>query len=432
MYSLGGLIAEDAKTNGLGNLTMQTLMRGTSTRNAQQIAEFFDSIGGAMSASCGNNTWSWSATCLTKDFDKAFDAYADVVNNPAFPEDQTRDMKRRIEAAIGAQDADWTSQAGRFFKKEFYGPMNSPYQFQIIGTADNVEKLTSEQMRDWYQQKVQKSPRVLAVFGDIDPDHVKQTAADLLGKGEKHPQPQNPQEPQIQSGATSTTPAIEVTDVKVQKTEQQLAGVIIGFKSDSVIGDPQNYTLDVIDTLTSGFTYPTGYIFETLRGLGLVYVADAHNVPGRDAKFQGTFEAYAGCDPANVNKVIELTLENIARVEGTPQDVNMDWFKRSKELIVVADAMENETPAAQAQMAAVDEVLGLGYDYHTQFADQVRAVTLGQVQDVARRRLRQCIVTISTPQPQLVSVKQGVRTYSTFPPVDLPPKGVQHDVGGQQ
>ena len=430
MYGLGGLTAEDAKNNGLGNLTMQMLMRGTTTRNAQQIAEFFDSIGGAMSASCGNNTWSWSATCLTKDFDKAFDAYADVVNNPAFPEDQTRDMRRRIEAAISAQDADWTSQAGRFFKKEFYGPMNSPYQFQIIGTADNVEKFTTQQMRDWYEQKVQKSSRVLAVFGDVDSDHVKQLAADLLGKGEKRPQPQHPGEPAIASAPTSTSPSIDVADVKVQKTEQQLAGVIIGFKSDSVIGDPQNYTLDVIDTLTSGFTYPTGYIFETLRGLGLVYVADAHDVPGRDAEFQGTFEAYAGCDPANVNKVIELTLENIARVEGTPQDVNMDWFKRSKELMVVADAMENETPGAQAQLAAVDEVLGLGYDYRSQFADQVRAVTLDQVQDVARRRLRQCIVTISTPQPQLVSVKPGMRTYSSFPPVDLAPKGVQHDVGG--
>ena len=82
-------------------------------------------------------------------------------------------------------------------------------------------------------------------------------------------------------------------DVEVQKTDQELAGVIIGFKTDSVIGDPANYTLDVIDTLTSGFTYPTGYIFETLRGLGLVYVADARNVPGRDSSLPGTFEAYA-------------------------------------------------------------------------------------------------------------------------------------------
>ncbi|HXE55567.1 MAG TPA: pitrilysin family protein [Tepidisphaeraceae bacterium] len=429
MYSLGGLTAEDAQTNGIGNLTMQMLLRGTKTRSAQQIAEFFDSIGGAVGAMCGNNTWAWSATSLKKNFDSAFEAYADVVNNPAFGDDQLSEMKRRVDAAIAGEDADWSAQAGRYFKKEFFGPMNSPYQFTAIGTKDNVHRFTSQQLRDWYEQKVQTAPRVLAVFGDVDPDHVKALAARLLGQGPARLAPQKPKQPSELPPPGSGTPSIKVDRVAVQKTDQQLAGVIIGFKSGSVIGDPTNYTLDVIDTLASGFTYPTGYIFETLRGLGLVYVADAHNVPGRDASLPGMFEEYAGCDPVNVNRVVELMLENTARVEGSPQDVNMAWYKRAKELMIVADAMENETPSAQAQIAAVDEVLGLGYDYHRQFADQVRQVQLSQVQSVSRQRLQECVVTISTPRPDLVQIKPGMRSWTSFPPVDLAPKGVQHDVG---
>src|SRR6202012_715595 len=115
-----------------------------------------------------------------------------------------------------------------------------------------------------------------------------------------------------------------VVDVKVQKSDHQDATVNIGYKSNSRIGDPANYTLDVIDTLTSGFTYPTGYIFETLRGLGLVYVADAHNVPGLNSKLPGMFQVYAGCGPENVDKVVDLALENTARVEGSEKDVDMD------------------------------------------------------------------------------------------------------------
>jgi zinc protease len=431
MYALGGLTAEDASTNGLGNLSMELLTRGTKTRDAAQIAEFFDSIGGEIGASCGNNTWSWSANCLTKDFDKAFEAYADVVCNPAFKADEATDMKRRIVAAIAAQDADWTAQAGRFFKKEFYGPQNSPYQFLAVGTKENVEKFTADQARDWYEKKVLTAPRVLAIFGDVDPAHVPELATKFLAAGAHHHEA--PQATPISRDIiwkADGAPAIQVDAVKVQKTDQALAGVIIGFKSDSVIGDPANYTLDVIDTLTSGFTYPTGYIFETLRGLGLVYVADAQDIPGRNEKLPGTFEAYAGCDAANVDEVVRLTLENIARVEGSEKDVDMDWFKRSKELMVVADAMENETPAAQATMAALDEVMGLGYAYHEKFADGVRAVTLPQVQKLARQRLAHCIVTISTPRPELVKTAPGQRIYTSFPPVDLAPKGVQHDVGG--
>lgn len=430
MYAVGGVSVEDAQTNGLGNLTLHMLARGTKTRNAQQIAEFFDSIGGEVSATCGNNTWAWNAAFLNKDLDKAMAAYADVVNNPTFPENEAAAMKKRVIAGIAAEDADWFAQASRYFRQQFYGPMNSPYQFLAIGTQKNVEGFTTQQMRDWYEKKVLAAPRVLAVYGDVDPDHVRKLAGELFGKGERHPEPQRPAEPSDKEASqASGTPAINVSRVEVQKTDQELAGVIIGFKSDSVIGDPNNYTFDVIDTLTSGFTYPTGYIFETLRGLGLVYVADARNVPGRSASLPGTFEAYAGCGPENVNKVVELTLQNIARVEGSPKDVNMDWFKRSKELMVVADAMENETPAAQAQMAALDEVLGLGFDYHKQFPDKVRAVTLDQVRELAHQRLRECVVTICTPRPDLVDIKPGVRKYDSFPEVDLAPKGVTHDVG---
>jgi hypothetical protein len=41
--------------------------------------------------------------------------------------------------------------------------------------------------------------------------------------------------------------------------------------------------------------------------------------------------------------------------------------------------------------------------------------------------LHQCVVTVTTDKPELVKVKEGVRTYDTFAPVDLTPRGVQHD-----
>src|SRR5262249_33747937 len=40
ILSLGGVTAEEEKNNGIGNITMEMLPRGTKTRSAQQIAEF--------------------------------------------------------------------------------------------------------------------------------------------------------------------------------------------------------------------------------------------------------------------------------------------------------------------------------------------------------------------------------------------------------
>ena len=183
--------------------------------------------------------------------------------------------------------------------------------------------------------------------------------------------------------------------------------------------------------MTSGYGYPTGYLHEILRGRGLVYVIHAVNSPGRSSKTPGTFLVYAGCDAKNVTEVVDTILENIARLQGKPEEMNVEWFGRSKDLAVVSEAMENQTPAEQAGASAVDEMYGLGYDFHLHFADRIRAVTLPDVQKVARARLSKCVVTVSTPNPELVKVKTGQRTYESFPPVDLTPRGVQHDTGGK-
>ncbi|MGH7264507.1 MAG: M16 family metallopeptidase, partial [Candidatus Rokuibacteriota bacterium] len=181
MYALGGLTAEDDQTNGLGNLAMTLVPRGTTTRSAAEIAAFFDSIGGGLTAGMGNNTWFWTMTGLREDFEKAFEVFADVVARPAFPADELALARQRILAVIEGQDAEWTDQAFRFFRRAYYGPRDSPYRFVTIGTRDNVAAFTREEVADWYARRVLGSRRVLAVFGDVDRARAKALARAHLG-----------------------------------------------------------------------------------------------------------------------------------------------------------------------------------------------------------------------------------------------------------
>jgi zinc protease len=430
MYTIGGITAEDARTNGLGNLAMLTLPRGTTTRSADDIANFFSSTGGAMDTACGNNTWSWTANCLKGNLEKTLKVYSDIVNHPAFADKEVDQMKRREIARIGGEDADWSAQAIRYFKQKFYGPLDSPYQYVPQGSAQNVSSFTPAELRDWYQSKIVVGKRVLAIYGDIDPENARTLANQYLGKGSK-PASAQPMGHEAPPAATQpAVPTINVDDVAVQKTDQELAGIVIGFRSDAVIGSPEMYPLTVAQTIAGGYTFPTGYLFETLRGRGLVYVVEAANSPGRSTSLPGSFFVFAGCAPSKVNEVVETCLQNIAREQGTVADINQNWFNRSKELITLADAMDHESPESQATTAALDELFGLGYDFHAQFADRIRSVTLPDVQAIARARLNSCVVTICTPAPESVSVQKGPRIYSSFPPVELTPRGIQHDTGG--
>ena len=69
--------------------------------------------------------------------------------------------------------------------------------------------------------------------------------------------------------------------------------------------------------------------------------------------------------------------------------------------------MDHESPASQATSAALDELFGLGYKFHDQFADRIKAVTLPEVQSIARARLNSSVVTISTPEPERIQVQKG-------------------------
>jgi zinc protease len=429
LYSLGGLTAEDAKTNGMGNLAMSLISRGTKTRSAQEIAQFFDSIGGDLSATSGNNSWNWSATCLKDDLGKTLEVFADVVRNPIFPDNEVTAMKRRVVAAIESQDADWFAASMRFFRKTYFGPMNSPYQFMTIGTKENVAGFTPEQIRQYYSGKIIKPRRVLAVYGDIDIEKARGAVEKSFGKvgGGGANKSGGTIGQNNASAAGPPMPSINVKQVKINKSPNPQTGVLIGFNSRSVVGEADNFPLTVADNMCSGYGYPTGYIFEILRGRGLVYDANAMVFPGRSAEHPGAFLAYAGCDAKNADACIDVILENIARLQGTAEDMQPDWFERSKKLITTADALNNQTAAEQAQTAALDELFGLGFDYHEHFAERINAVHISDVQRVAKLRLNECIITVTTDNPEMVKAKEGVRTYAKFPPVDLTPKGVGHD-----
>jgi zinc protease len=287
-------------------------------------------------------------------------------------------------------------------------------------------------LQQWYQTRIRPSRKVLAIFGNVDLETASALARANLARASAPgpgtvPKPPSGANRAEHAADSAPEPSVNVTRVEVQKTQQPIAGIIIGFKSDLVIGEPAFFALTVIDTITSGYGYPTGYLFEILRGRGLVYDVHALNFPGRDASLPGTFFVGAGCDPDKVNDVIDLILQNIARCQGTPQDIRPDWFERSRQLIKTGEAMENETPAQQAQTAALDELYGLGYDYHERFAERIDAVNIEQVRQIARQRLSQCVITVSTPKPELVKQSPGVRVYRDFPPVELAPRETVHD-----
>jgi zinc protease len=68
------------------------------------------------------------------------------------------------------------------------------------------------------------------------------------------------------------------------------------------------------------------------------------------------------------------------------------------EMVTSLHAQENTTIAAQAKLAAIYELYGLGYDYDKTFDARIQAVKLEDVVRVANKYLGNHIITTLSPE----------------------------------
>jgi len=92
----GGVLSDTAETSGRASLATSLMEKGTKKYSAEQIAEYFDSIGGSLSLNSQRNTSYLQCTVLKEDFQPSLDYVHQVLFRPTFPEAEF-DKARRLQ-----------------------------------------------------------------------------------------------------------------------------------------------------------------------------------------------------------------------------------------------------------------------------------------------------------------------------------------------
>jgi len=381
---LGGLLLEDPHQEGIAHLTSALLTAGTKKRSKLDIARAIEGVGGAIQSGSANNSYSIVIKVLKEDLDLALDVLADIVRNSQFPEAELEKKRQDTLLAIQRRDENWQSELMRLFKKNYFH--SHPYSHELLGTAESVKSFTRSDLLRFYQRMVLPASSVLAVYGDIDRGKVaNQIAAKLAGwKAGAAVLPKLPDETQ------PLTVNIEVE----KKNEKTSAALMVGTNGLSV-GDAERPALDVLDAVLSGVGYPGGRLHSALRGgtEDLVYVV--HAFPGYGIK-AGYFGVVTQTTLANLPRVQEIILENLARLQNEP--VPAEELERAKNLVVTMQRLQSETLGAQAQSAAVNEVLGLGWNYDDRYPAMISAVQPEDVLRVARKLFGHALLVRTIPE----------------------------------
>ena len=381
-YIMAASLVDTPETAGRSSLVAAMLDKGTAGQSAQEIAEFFDSIGGSFSVSAGRSTVYARATCLADDFPEVAKLFAECYTRPTFPEDEFQKVKTLALGAIARRKDSPQGEVMELFCDNL--PAGSPYHINQGGKTETIEPLTVDDLRAYHARYFVPQNMLVAVFGDVDPDAALKMVGESFGqlKPAADFQPVN----------TDRDNAISETIIRHKQIGKPTGMVMLGYQGPG-IRDKEDYAaMVVLDAITSGYSYPGGWLHKELRGEGLVYYVHAFQMTGMAPGF---FAVISQTQPGTTGEVVKRIQKNLARAKAG--EIPEEEFRTAQEQVIALHAQENTSIGDQAQTAALDELYGFGHDYDKTFDARIGAVTLEDVVRVARKYLNNYVQVTASP-----------------------------------
>ena len=148
--------------SGLATLTASLMDENTLKYKTEEIALELDKLGSEISIEANDEDIQLNVFCLKKNFSATMSILYEKVVNPAFsPEDFDRKKAEQLEA-IANQVTMARAMAENGFRKKIY-KSSSILSIPAIGSAESVEKITLEDVKNYYSALSSKIARMVVV-----------------------------------------------------------------------------------------------------------------------------------------------------------------------------------------------------------------------------------------------------------------------------
>ncbi len=382
-YGIGGQILDPPEKPGLSYITASLLTAGTNKYSRESIARIIESGGGTIEAGAGRNSYFVSIKILSDHLEEAIDVLSDILTNSVFPQEELEKKKEEILLKMKREEESWEQELFNAFHKNYF--LKHLYRFNVLGTENSIKEISREDVIAQYRKMVSPNNTVIAVFGDIDEEKIKNIFQEKLSRWETNEnlKMELPEERFPPKGS-------ELITIKTQKTT---SSIIVG-TGGITIDDRRRAVLDIIDANISGIGYPGGRLHNALRGSkDLVYVVHAFPFYGVKG---GYFSVIAQTSPENLKTVKEIILEELKKTYTVP--MSEEEIKTSRDIILTMDALSKETLSAQARECAMNEALGLGCNFREKLHEELEKVTPQMVKEVAEELFKNLLIIEAYPE----------------------------------
>ncbi|RKX61644.1 MAG: hypothetical protein DRP34_05455, partial [Thermodesulfobacteriota bacterium] len=365
----GGLRFETKETNGLFQALTLLWTRGTKNYTAEELAEKLESIGTTIKGFSGRNTFGLNVLSLSSKLEESLEYFKEILLNPAFDENECKKAKPElISLLLKQQDQPLHLAVNEFLKMLF---PNHPYGLNSAGSLEFYQKFTCKDLRDAYKKFVRPDKGTLVIVGNFDPFFLKEKIKTLLMDWGSQSHKTILEEPE------PDYPKKLITHLEKETYQTQ---ILLGFQTPG-LNSKEKVALEVLNSALSG---QNGRLFRILRDeRSLAYVVTSFLIfyPKKSA-----FVLYIGCSPEKEREAISgfwEILEKIKKDGFEPEEI-----ERAKNRLIGSQKLSLQSNLSISEDMAVNEVLGLGWNYSSLYENLVKYSTKKDIKNYIKTFLK--------------------------------------------
>jgi Predicted Zn-dependent peptidases len=305
-----GARCEEPGEEGLAHFCEHMTFKGTQRRRAWNILNSLESVGGDLNAYTNKEDTCYYAAIPKEHTARAIDLLTDIVFHSVYPQ---AEINKEVEVICDEIESYNDSPAELIFDDfENLVFAHHPLGHNILGSADNVRRFTTDDALRFTRRYYRPDNAVFFVYGDVDFKRMVRKLEQLL------PAPTLQQTGPLTHRLTNkpahqqTNPPAHQPTIIDRGTHQ--AHVMLGNVAYSVT-DERRMPLYVLNNMLGGPGMNARLNVILREHHGLVYTVESSMVNYGDT---GLWCTYFGCDPHDVKRCLRLVRRELDRLMLAP------------------------------------------------------------------------------------------------------------------
>ncbi len=357
-----------AEKSGLVGIVGEALTTGgTTSRTPDQVDEQLEFLGIQWSGSIGMESAEFSMQCLSKDYAKAIELLSDLMINPGFEQS-------RVELAIDNALEDLRRQndsPGRIIRREFNKAVYGEHPYGRTPSEKTLSGITRADVESYYKSYILPNTTILAISGDLDPAKVKSSLENAFAKWSQGEAPTA-----TVPNTPDPTPGIFQIEKDISQTNLRFGHLGIDRRN------PDRHALRIMNHILGGGGFTSRMVGKVRSDSGWAYsVGTAFTYSDKPGLFLATCQTKT-----------ETTTKALSLMQWVIEDLRNNGIREeelttAKESVVNSDVFNYDTPVEVVENYAWQEYYGFPADQMKQDLLAIRAVTIADVDAVAKKYL---------------------------------------------